>query len=124
MTYITNIENFEDCLIDDSHQYEEVNNLLKNENFTFVNIVELYKQHFISKRKSLDTLYARYNEPYISNQQILDRNIDILKSKILFDKSDREIADRYNLCYLTVKSLYKQVLKDIKKIIQKTYETA
>ena len=119
MQYITNIENFEDCLIDDSHPYDEMNDYLINDKFTFDNIVKLYKQYFISKRKSLDTLYARYNKPYISNQQILDRNIDILKSKILFDKSDREIADRYNLCYLTVNSLYKQVLKDIKNIIQK-----
>jgi len=123
MTYITNIENFEDCLIDDSHQYEEVNNLLMNENFTFVNIVELYKQHFISKRRSLDFSYYRYNKPYITNQQILDRNIDILKSKILFDKSDREIADKHNIKKTTVNSYFKQVLKDIKKIIQKTYET-
>ena len=121
MTYITNIENFEDCLIDDSHQYEEMNDYLNNENFTFNNIVELYKQHFISKRKSLDTLYARYNKPYISNQQILDRNIDILKSKILFDKSNKEIADKHNICYTTVNSYFKQVLKDIKKIIKKTY---
>jgi len=123
MRYITNIENFEDCLIDDSQQYDEVDNYLNDENFTFSNIIELYKKHFKSKRRSLDFSYYRFNKPNISNQQILDRNIDILKSKILFDKSDKEIADKHNLCYTTVKSYYKQVLKDIKKIIQKIYKT-
>jgi hypothetical protein len=104
MKYITN--NGETCI---SHI----------ENFTFDNIVELYKQYFISKRKNLNKFYGRMNKPIITNKEILDRNIFILKSKILFDKSDREIADRYNLCYLTINNLYKQVLKDIKNIIQK-----
>jgi hypothetical protein len=119
MKYITNINNFEDYLIDDSNDFDEMNDYLNDENFTFDNIVELYKQYFISKRKNLDKFYARYNKPYITNQEILDRNIFILKSKILLNKSDREIADRCNLCYLTVNSLYKKMLKDLKQIIQK-----
>jgi len=121
MKYITNIDNFEDYLIDDSNEYNEINDYLDNKKFTFDNIVKLYKQHFTSKRKDLDKFYFRYNKPYITNREILDRNIFILKSKILLNKSDREIADRCNLCYLTVNSLYKKMLKDLKNIIQKTY---
>jgi hypothetical protein len=52
-------------------------------------------------------------------QEILDRNIFILKSKILLNKSDREIADRCNLCRTSVQTLYKKMLKDLKHIIQK-----
>jgi hypothetical protein len=119
MKYITNINNFEDYLIDDSNDFDEMNDYLNDENFTFDNIVELYKQHFISKRKNLDNFYARYNKPYITNQEILDRNICILKSKILFNKSNVEIAKLFDITKSYVDNLYKQVLKDIKNIIQK-----
>jgi len=75
MKYITNIDNFEDYLIDDSNEYNEMNDYLDNKKFTFDNIVKLYKQHFTSKRKDLDKFYFRYNKPYITNREILDRNI-------------------------------------------------
>jgi hypothetical protein len=120
MKYITNIDNFEDYLIDDSNEYNEMNDYLDDKNFTFDNIVKKYKKYFISKMyKDLDFYYIRYNKPSITNREILDRNIFILKSKILLNKSDREIADRCNLCYLTVNNLYRKMLKDLKHIIQK-----
>ena len=123
MKYISNIDNFEDYLIDDSNEYNEINHYLDNKKFTFDNIVELYKKDFIFKRKDLDKFYGRYNKPYITNREILDRNIFILKSKILLNKSDREIADKCNLCKNTVISYYKKMLNDLKNIIQKTYNT-
>jgi hypothetical protein len=125
MKYITNIDNFEDYLIDDSNEYNEMNDYLDNKKFTFDNIVKLYKKHFISKMyKDLDFSYAiirNFERAYISNQEILDRNIFILKSKILHNLSNKEIADRYSICSTTVSSLYKKMLKDLKNIIQKTY---
>ena len=123
MKYITNIDNFEDYLIDDSNEYNEMNDYLDDKKFTFDNIVKKYKKYFISKMyKDLTFSYPiirNFERAYITNQEILDRNIFILKSKILLNKSDREIADRCDLCYLTVNSLYKKMLKDLKHIIQK-----
>jgi hypothetical protein len=110
---------FEYDLIDNSFEDRIIDNLDYNRNFSFEKIVEDYKKYFISKRKDLTNSYYRYNKPYITNKEILDRNIFILKNKILFNKSDREIADTCDLCHTTVNTLYKNILKDLKNIIKR-----
>ena len=44
MKYITNIDNFEDYLIDDSNEYNEMNDYLDDKKFTFDNVVKKYKK--------------------------------------------------------------------------------
>lgn len=107
-------------LIDNNFEDRTIDNLDYNRNLYFEEIIEKYKEYFISKRQNMLFSYHRYNKPYITNQEILDRNIFILKNKILFNKSNREIADKCNLSSCTtVQTLYTNLLKDLKNIIKK-----
>jgi hypothetical protein len=112
----------ENTLIDNSFEDRTIDNLDYNRNFDFEEIIKKYTEYFISKRQNMLFSYPvirNFERAYITNQEILDRNIFILKSKILFNKSNREIADKCNICSTTVQTLYTNVLKDLKHIIKK-----
>ena len=112
------MKQLENSLIDNSFEDRIIDNLDYNRSLSFEEIIQKYKENFISKRQNMLFSYYRYNKPYITNQEILDRNIFILKNIILYNKSYKEIAKYLDLCHTSVLCLYRKALDDIKLIIK------
>ena len=91
MKYITNIENFEELLIDDSYSYNETNDYLNDK---FKKIIEKVKRFYDVRKKS-------------SKRDLFERDFYIFKEKIVNDREFKDLAKELKLSTYNVYHRFK-----------------
>jgi hypothetical protein len=91
MKYITNIDNFEDYLIDDSYLYNETNDYYNDK---FKKIIEKVKRFYDIRKKS-------------TKRDLFKRDFYIFKEKIVNDREFLDLAKELKISSCQVKNRFK-----------------
>jgi len=91
MKYITNIDNFEDYLIDDSYSDNETYDYLNNK---FKKIIEKVKKFYTIRKKH-------------TNRDLFERDFYIFKEKIVNDREFSDLAKELEISSNQVKIRFK-----------------
>ena len=117
------MKQLENSLIDNSFEDRIINNIDKDKKLTFDKIISVYKENFLKRKIRPNGLLISTGNPNFSYSDYFDRNILIIKEKILKNKTWAELGRKYNLTGQRIKQIYLLQLRILSRYAKRLTKT-